>query len=839
MKRILIIISVAIIFLTANAETFAYQFSNTPLSKAIQKISEDHPGLDINFIYNELEDYITNSTVNTDNVYQALRQAIGQNPVSVIKSGNSYYIEAIQHGRHIFTGKLVDQDNEPVVAATVLLLAPKDSTVITYGITDNTGQFSIPCNRKNVLARLSCIGYETTYMKFDSPSVGNITIHLNPIKLNETIVKADELTVGHDKIMLNVDNSLRKHSFDGYSLLNVAMIPGLDVNPFERTVQSEGQNVLLCINGVEASQGEIRTLNPKDVLRIDFYTGYDPRHPDRRFTLDFIVKIRDYGGAVIVNSSQHLNKPTGWGMADWRMYKGNTEFGVRIDENFDSYAQGLYEEDTDQMAFESGDVLISTREFIDRNRNQSLRAKPYLIYRKNNSTLKLTFAIQQEHTHTKSTDIEEYIRHSEVTVSDAKITSHTDRLLPAMSGMYQHKFSNTRYLNIFLNGNCSKTNTSRDYLSLHDIMSHTRENFYGGSASAQYSFGFTDTQNAFISVNGGIGHSRIHYDENEASSLSRLTNKYITFSIGDNWRVCRALSLYLMLGGELEDIDNYISKSTQFTFIPNLRVNWTIANGNTLNYNFSIRNKRPPMSYYSPDEKWVMQYLRLRGNPDLKMSRQINTYISYRNVRDWGYMGLFGAYTGVSRSVYFDFRCDNSRDVYIKTFRNGGFYHDISAGPSIQLKIIPKHLTLRIGGEWNYVRTVTYKPLHRHTFSSNANIMFTAGGFSANLTCSTPAKRLSVLGGIDYVPWTMQLTAGYTINNWSMEMIVKNPFMTAQTWCRGVLPGINTISRFYSPRTRYNRVAVNVGYRFSYGKPKNKYEEVKLEEQENSAILGY
>lgn len=658
------------------------------------------------------------------------------------------------------------------------------------------------------------------------------------IELNEVEVKANGLVVGHDKMMLNVDKNLRKHSYDGYSLLNVAMIPGLDVNPFDRTVQSEGQNVLLCINGVEASQGDIRTLNPKDVMRIDFYTGYDPRHPDRRFTLDFIVKIRDYGGAVVLEASQHLNKLTGSEMGDWRMYKGKTEFGVRLEENFDSYAQGLYEDENLSMAFDRGDVLMSVKSIIDRNRNQSLRAKPYLVYRKKNSTLKLTFALQQQYARKNTTDLERYTRHSDVATSDANISEHSDRLLPSMTGMYQHKFSNTRYLSIFFNGNYSRTNKSRDYLSLEDVLAHTHENFYGGSATAQYSFGFTDTQKGFITAGGGVNYSRIHYDENESSSTSRLATKYFTFALGDNWRVCRALSLYLMLGGEVENIDNFNSNSTQFTFIPNLRANWTISNGNTLNYNFSIRSKRPPMSYYSPDEKWVMPYLRVTGNPNLKMSREINTNITYRNVKKWGYMELFGSYTGVSRSVYYDFRCDNSRDVYIQTFRNGRTFHDISAGPRAQFKIVPQHLTLRIGGEWNYIRTVTYASLHRHTFSANANLMFMAGGFTANVTCSTPAKRLSVLGDIGYVPWTLQLAVNYSINNWTMGATVKNPFMTDQTWSRAVLPGINTSSRFYSPRTRYNMVALSIGYRFSYGKPKKKYEDVKLEENENSAILG-
>ena len=150
-------------FVMANAETFSYRFNSTPLPKAIQQIMENHPTIDINFIYNELENYNTSAAVNADNVYDALRQTIGLNPVTVVKSKSTYYVEALQHGKYVYTGRAIGFDNEPVVAATVMLLAPKDSTVLTFAIADEEGRFRIPCDRTDVIAKLSCLGYKTTY----------------------------------------------------------------------------------------------------------------------------------------------------------------------------------------------------------------------------------------------------------------------------------------------------------------------------------------------------------------------------------------------------------------------------------------------------------------------------------------------------------------------------------------------------------------------------------------------------------------------------------------------------------------------------------------------------
>ena len=55
MTRIFFFIAVMITAFMTKGETYSYRFNATPLPTAIQLILNDHPNLDINFIYNELE----------------------------------------------------------------------------------------------------------------------------------------------------------------------------------------------------------------------------------------------------------------------------------------------------------------------------------------------------------------------------------------------------------------------------------------------------------------------------------------------------------------------------------------------------------------------------------------------------------------------------------------------------------------------------------------------------------------------------------------------------------------------------------------------------------------
>ncbi len=199
MTRIFTFIAVMIVTVMAEAETFSYRFNSTPLPEAIQRIVAEHPELEINFIYNELENYKTSATVKAENVYDALRQTVGLNPVIVAKAKDSYYIEALQHGKYIYSGQAMGVDNEPVAAATVLILAPRDSTVITYGITDGNGRFTIPCDRQKVIAKVSCLGYQTTYVQCHTPDVGTIHMAQQSVKLGEVKIEAQNAHLHADR----------------------------------------------------------------------------------------------------------------------------------------------------------------------------------------------------------------------------------------------------------------------------------------------------------------------------------------------------------------------------------------------------------------------------------------------------------------------------------------------------------------------------------------------------------------------------------------------------------------------------------------------------------------
>lgn len=298
MLRIITLFVALITVSMVNAETFSYRFKNTPLSNAIRTIVEDHPNVEINFIYNELENYKTSATIYTDNPYDALRQTIGLNPVTVVKSRNTYYVEALQHGKFCYTGKVIGKDKVPVEAATVLILQPKDSVVLTYGITNEKGNFNIPCDKSGVIVKITSLGYKPYYKKCDEYSLGTIFMEELPIVLKTVKMEGDNAFLYSDRSVYIPTSRQKNTSQTGLELLQRMAIPQLRaINGGIET--SSGQKVNIYIDYLPATSSDLTGMRMQDVKKVEFYEyPSDPRFRGDPYVVNFIMSQYEYGGYV-------------------------------------------------------------------------------------------------------------------------------------------------------------------------------------------------------------------------------------------------------------------------------------------------------------------------------------------------------------------------------------------------------------------------------------------------------------------------------------------------------------------------------------------------------------
>ena len=308
MKRLIILFAVMLCVATAFAQKFSYRFNHTPLADALVQIAGQHPDIHITFIYNELDKYPVTTTIHTNDAYEMLRQVIGLNPVSVISSGGRYYVEALQHGKFCYCGRVLDEEHQPAPGTTILLLAPKDSTVITYGVADNAGRFTIPCDSRNVIAKLSCVGYKTTYRRLTDFNVGDIIMPIDAVYLQQVQVEGQMASAYSDRTVYLPSQRQKNAAQNAVDLLRQMAIPQIRINPIDNSVSDNtGGEVAIFFNYMPATQEDIVSLRTADVRRVEYLEfPTDPRFRGAQRAVNFILQEYEYGGYTKITADENF-----------------------------------------------------------------------------------------------------------------------------------------------------------------------------------------------------------------------------------------------------------------------------------------------------------------------------------------------------------------------------------------------------------------------------------------------------------------------------------------------------------------------------------------------------
>ena len=85
-------------------------------------------------------------------------------------------VECMQKTPTKMIGRIVDVHHRPIDFANVALLNVRDSSLINGGVTNENGQFVIPCEARKAIVRVSCVGYITTSNTYNIGKIGTITL---------------------------------------------------------------------------------------------------------------------------------------------------------------------------------------------------------------------------------------------------------------------------------------------------------------------------------------------------------------------------------------------------------------------------------------------------------------------------------------------------------------------------------------------------------------------------------------------------------------------------------------------------------------------------------------
>lgn len=666
-----------------------------------------------------------------------------------------------------------------------------------------------------------CMAFGSAYAQTDANEKQKEKPDTLKKELKEVTVEGDKIVTTPDKMMIFVDKSVKNHSYDGYTALSLLQIPGLRVDAIDGNVSALAGGVLLCINGLESTQKEIKTLNPKDILRIDYYTGYDPRHPNARNVIDFIMKERDYGGMVMLQATQSLNVATGADMADWKMYHKKSEFGVNVLYNFMHYTQDTGNSSSRYMSFTDGDVTRISRSMPTKNSSNAYDITMSYIQRFKSSNLKVALNLAPKHAVGNGskkviyTGLEET---EEVSVDD----NHNDELTPSFNILYDHMFKNKSMLMVKTSGSYYTTDISRDYFGLEDILSKTK----GHGASVAPTLIYTFPQGKIFTPGVGVEHHYTHtnsrYYQNGDVTHNKYTFQETLLFAYLQMQFNQSLRGHIELHGHLIEDDPGTGSHHEYKITPFFMLNYNLPkNGGSLNFEASMENITPRSGWVNPILRQRDEFLATVGNPYLRTATMYELKLNYYLFRKWGDFSIFSQYRNISKAPYRNYICDDENDMFLESYANGGNFESFILNASVQWRIVPNRVNLMASANYSRYKVRTYQLMHLNRMNAMVKANYMNRGFVAELEVGAPVYTLNSAGMYQKNPYKVNLTLGYNINGWSFNFMTRNPFM--KTYSEVILnqPRYKTNSRTYNPKLGYDYFAVRISYRFNYGKPHN------------------
>ena len=181
------------VFAGVQAQKITHEYNNVSLSEALRQLNEQSEEYTISFLYNELEDFRITASVHRKSVPDAIRQMIGFYPIRMSIDSTEITVECPQKTANRYKGTIIDEQGQPVAYANIALLSPQDSTLITGGVSNESGLFVIPCEQRPVLARVSFVGYKTVYKLCETTEIGEIRIKPDTYTLKNVTVKGHRL----------------------------------------------------------------------------------------------------------------------------------------------------------------------------------------------------------------------------------------------------------------------------------------------------------------------------------------------------------------------------------------------------------------------------------------------------------------------------------------------------------------------------------------------------------------------------------------------------------------------------------------------------------------------
>ena len=244
----------------------------------------------------------------------------------------SLIVMAVSMQAQTLSGKLVDEKNQPLAYANVVLLQA-DSTFVSGTITDETGGFQLQKDENGKLVRISSIGYATIYKKVNGSDFGTIRMASDAQLLGEVVVKGNlpVTRVKGDALVTSVAGTLLEKAGTAEDLLD--KIPNVTAENGSVKVFGRGTPEIY-INGRKVrDNNELDRLESDNIKSVEVINNPGARYDASVTSVIRIITKKAQGDGFGFNNRTYVSyneKWTGLEQIDMNYRTGGFDFGGMV-----------------------------------------------------------------------------------------------------------------------------------------------------------------------------------------------------------------------------------------------------------------------------------------------------------------------------------------------------------------------------------------------------------------------------------------------------------------------------------------------------------------------------
>ena len=345
-----------------------------------------------------------------------------------------------------FTGKVIDENNEPFAFANVVLLNPGDSTYIAGATTGLDGSFSIDCSCQSPVVKFSYIGYETKYINASGTSLGTVQLKPEATMLGEVVVKGTRPTfkLTTEGLKTDVDGTLLSRVGSASDVLG--NLPGVQKKDKDIEVFGKG-TPLIYVNGRELrNKSELEMIKSDDISSVELITNPGAKYKADVESVILIKTKRPQGEGFSFDAEANYYQGKNMDLAtgiNWNYRKGGMDVFGAVWYNDDRW------ENNDLIKF---DVQADTTWLLD----QHLRDKSHsqALY----SSVGVNYVLGDNHSMGMRYDTKWYFKnkgHGTMiadVIADGQFYDHVEN-----TADYHSTYNMPHTLNAYYNGKIGKT----------------------------------------------------------------------------------------------------------------------------------------------------------------------------------------------------------------------------------------------------------------------------------------------------------------------------------------------------------------------------------------------